>query len=62
MKIENKEKEKLHLKYEDGEPIMRMEKDGVKMLFRFARTSPPNDIKKVVVDILTSQYIGKVSQ
>lgn len=61
MKIENKEKEKLRLEYEDGKPVMRMEKDGVKMTFRFAETPPPNDIKKVIVDILTSQYIGKVS-
>lgn len=62
MEIENREKGKLRLEYEDGKPVMRMEKDGVKMTFHFAETPPPNDIKKVIVDILTSQYIGKVSQ
>ena len=54
MKIENKEKETLRLAYEGGKPVMKMEKDGVKMTVI--------DVKKVIVDLLTSQYIGKVSE
>lgn len=31
MKIDNKEKETLRLAYEGGKPVMKMEKDGVKI-------------------------------
>lgn len=61
MEIENKENEKLRLEYEAGKPVMKMVSNGVKMTFRFAETPPPSDIKKTVVDILTSQYVSKVS-
>lgn len=46
MKIENKEKETLRLAYEGGKPIMKMEKDGVKMTFYFADTPSVIDVKK----------------
>lgn len=62
MKIDNKDKETLRLAYEGGKPVMKMEKDGVKMTFYFADAPSVIDVKKVIVDLLTSQYIGKVSE
>ena len=41
---------------------MKMEKDGVKMTFYFTDAPSVIDVKKVIVDLLTSQYIGKVSE
>ena len=46
MKIENKEKETLRLAYEGGKPVMKMEKDGVKMTFYFADAPSVIDVKK----------------
>ena len=50
MKIENKEKETLRLAYEGGKPVMKMERDGVKMTFYFADAPSVIDVKKVIID------------
>ncbi len=62
MEILKKEKDKLRLEYEHGEPVMKMETRRVDMTFHFAEIPPPLDVKQAVVDILTSQYTGKVSE
>lgn len=62
MEITNKEKGTLRLQYEENRPVMKMESGGVKMTFRFAESPPPKDAKQTVVDILTSQYVSKVSE
>lgn len=55
MKIEKKEKETLRLAHEGGKPVMKMEKDGAKMTFYFADAPSVIDVKKVIVDLLTSR-------
>ncbi len=56
MVIENIEKQQLRLEKENGQPVMKMEYKGVKMRFLFAKEAPPINTKKVVVDMLISQY------
>ncbi len=62
MEVVNRDKEKLRLEIENGKPVMKMEHRGTKMTFRFASEPPPLDTKKAIVNILTSQYMGRISE
>lgn len=55
--MEQTEKNKMRMEYENGEPIIRMtNNEGVCLKMTFRKAEPEKPAKEIIMSILTAQY------